>query len=486
MAWHTSNKKQNMKNFIIIALLTIISINANAQEQDLRMRAQQVKSQGSEAVEKFKAELQGMLKGNNEQTYLDVANAYYAIGEQGKMDEIQEIIKKKFPKGILVRNSSLNEGIYKINDAAECEKAYNKWTKDFPAKKLGNDIVYDYAAYSVALLYAEEGNEAKAMEYLHKMNDKIWVVTGYLSVGSACAKKYPAIAEKIYAEGVQKCDEIRESVDPRRRSELDGVYIAYGDILFAKGQKAEALALYEKALPRSRGINYGRLILEQGRTMQAFAMADARLRNGDMGEATFNLTRDAWKKANGNLDGCEEYIKSIKDKRIADKKAEVTKGAIAEAAPEFEIKDINGNNVKLSDYKGKIVILDFWATWCGPCKRSFPAMKKAVDLYKNDNEVQFLFIHTWERGSVEDAYKDAKAYLADNDYSDFKLLMDTKDPETRSNKAISAYKVNGIPAKFIIDKNGVIRFKVSGFSGSDEEAVAELQEMISQAKKMSK
>ena len=141
--------------------------------------------------------------------------------------------------------------------------------------------------------------------------------------------------------------------------------------------------------------------------------------------------------------------------------------------------------MQLSKLRGKVVVLDFWATWCGPCKRSLPAMKMTVDKYKNDPDVVFLFIHTWERGTAEQANKDAKAYLHDHGFDEFHLVMDTVNPQTKKNDAVSAYGVDGIPAKFVIDKQGKIRFNISGFGGSDEDAVAELSAMIEMAKKNS-
>jgi thiol-disulfide isomerase/thioredoxin len=58
---------------------------------------------------------------------------------------------------------------------------------------------------------------------------------------------------------------------------------------------------------------------------------------------------------------------------------------------------LNGNEVSLEQFKGKIVIIDFWATWCGPCLQSFPGLQTSVDKYKDNNDVKFLFINTWER-----------------------------------------------------------------------------------------
>ncbi|MDD2425907.1 MAG: TlpA disulfide reductase family protein [Bacteroidales bacterium] len=126
-------------------------------------------------------------------------------------------------------------------------------------------------------------------------------------------------------------------------------------------------------------------------------------------------------------------------------------------------------------------MLDFWATWCGPCKASFPAMQKAVNKYKNDPDVKFLFLHTWEKGEGDPA-QNAKKYIVDNNYT-FTVLMDLRDPQTKASAVASAYKVDGIPAKFIIDTRGNIRFSTSGFSMDADKAVEELSNMIEFAKK---
>jgi thiol-disulfide isomerase/thioredoxin len=163
----------------------------------------------------------------------------------------------------------------------------------------------------------------------------------------------------------------------------------------------------------------------------------------------------------------------IKEASFAKYKGEMIK----KEAPDFSLVNMAGETINLSDLKGKVVILDFWATWCGPCKVSFPGMQAAVNKYKDDKEVEFLFIDTWQR---EENYKEVvEQFIADNKYTFHVLFDEMKD---RSKATTTAYGVRGIPHKVVIDKEGFIRFEASG-SGSDiDKIVAELDTKIELAK----
>ena len=136
---------------------------------------------------------------------------------------------------------------------------------------------------------------------------------------------------------------------------------------------------------------------------------------------------------------------------------------IDEPAPAFTLQDLSGHTVSLDDYKGKtVVVVDFWATWCDP-------------------NVKFLSIHTWEREN--NATKQARRYIKDMKY-DFEVLMDLKDEMTGKNPVVQQFNVTGIPTRFVIDKNGHIRFRLTGFSrGNEAASVEELSAMIQLAQK---
>lgn len=128
------------------------------------------------------------------------------------------------------------------------------------------------------------------------------------------------------------------------------------------------------------------------------------------------------------------------------------------AAPGFTVFDENGNKVKLSDFKGKPVVLNFWASWCPPCKGEMPHFDKAYESSKND--VVFLMVDLTD-GERETQEK-AQSYIKSQGFR-FPVYFDNEQ------QAAAAYGINAIPDTFFIDKNGNI---VKAYQGAiDEETL---------------
>ncbi len=127
-----------------------------------------------------------------------------------------------------------------------------------------------------------------------------------------------------------------------------------------------------------------------------------------------------------------------------------TTNSTREIAPDFSWKDTKGNVVKLSNLKGKVVLIDFWATWCGPCRMTIPHVEAIYEKYK-DKGVEVLGVNL-DQGNVEKVQQFIKDY-------GMKYLV-IADPN--SNVA-SLYGVNSIPRFFIVDKNGRIAKIIIGY-----------------------
>ncbi|MEC7640747.1 MAG: TlpA disulfide reductase family protein [Nitrospinota bacterium] len=118
-------------------------------------------------------------------------------------------------------------------------------------------------------------------------------------------------------------------------------------------------------------------------------------------------------------------------------------------APSFELQSLSGGKLKITDYRGKVVFINFWATWCGTCKIEMPSMER---LYRNfkDQGLEMLTI------SVDKDQSLIQPFLYKKNIT-FTVLMDPK-----SEVAKQKYKTTGVPETFIIDQRGIIRHKAIG------------------------
>jgi thiol-disulfide isomerase/thioredoxin len=250
---------------------------------------------------------------------------------------------------------------------------------------------------------------------------------------------------------------------------LNETYGAFLDtralIFYKKGMPKKALELQEKSLeydaePALQVIErYARYFDELQPPSDTKKMLAEKIQNNQASQ---------WMKDRFVKLASKKELKALleaSDKRYFD---QVRKQMIRQAAPDFSLKNLEGDLVSLSDYKGRVVVIDFWASWCAPCIASFPGMQELVEKYEGDPEVAFLFINCWEdEGTTPGSISE---FIARETYP-FHVLLDTE------NKIVTDYRVEGIPAKFVIDKRGQIRFQDSGFRDLDH-LVKELRAKI--------
>ena len=144
-------------------------------------------------------------------------------------------------------------------------------------------------------------------------------------------------------------------------------------------------------------------------------------------------------------------------------------------APDFVAKDINGKDVRLSDFKGKIVILDFWATWCGPCLASFPHTQEVAAKYKDQDVVVLA-------SGTSDTIEKFKKWIPENQskYPDLRFTYDVNErgsPTFDDRASSKLYHVVGIPTQFVIGRDGKIAATIVGFDKGDARAEGALAKL---------
>jgi len=142
---------------------------------------------------------------------------------------------------------------------------------------------------------------------------------------------------------------------------------------------------------------------------------------------------------------------------------------VGKNAPLFSGKTLSGETINLADYKGKVTILDFWASWCKPCKEEFPFL---IDLYNKDSGKNFSVLTV----NVDEESENIKKFTDKLDKEvPFKIIYD------KDKKIVELYITESFPSAFIIDKNGVVRFTHIGFvSGDEEKYNSEIEKLINE------
>jgi peroxiredoxin len=137
-------------------------------------------------------------------------------------------------------------------------------------------------------------------------------------------------------------------------------------------------------------------------------------------------------------------------------------------APDFTLPDLQGKMYKLSDYKGKVVFVNFWATWCKPCEEEMPSMQVMYEaVKKNFQNFELLAV------SIDSKEPNVVKSFARKYGLTFPILHDKKG------KIKEIYKTTGVPESFIVDQNGVIAEKVWGpRNWSRQDSVNAIMELL--------
>jgi peroxiredoxin len=227
----------------------------------------------------------------------------------------------------------------------------------------------------------------------------------------------------------------------------NGMLGAYGKVLFKQQKYDEAEALLIKTESFQ---TLGEMYIAQNKMDKAEDAYISFLASAYRQEGAWKIIKEFYQKRTGNLNGYDKFEEKVKrieaekrrEKIVADK-LKTPKDIIP-----FELKDIAGKTINFADFKGKIVIVNVWGTWCNPCVIEMPEFQTLYKKYANDKDVAIVTI-------AQDEIEAVKKFMTEKKY-DFPVMMD--------GSYLSQTNVNVFPTTWFVDKNGKISYIKIGSS----------------------
>jgi len=401
------------------------------------------------------------IKKGDEKSLSLASDMYSLLKMNDKCTEIEGIALKKYPKGQFAKNKFF-EGYNSIQSRSEkfIIDAMNRYSTEFNDTSVNSKKQFQYDLLNMYLKTADSINVKKYTSLINDdlvvaslFNSAAWQLSGQdlitpgknLSFAESISKQSVEIIKKAMKDFTKKNDILR----------LRDSYITYTDtyaLIMYKQQKYDLAFQYQDEISRMVDIDMGGKERYAGYAEKAKgleftkAYIEKQIKAGVESKIMINQLQEIYKKLKLPMTDFEKIKENALNSISQKIKDQIVKKYGGFEAINFTLTNMKGDKVKLSDYKGKVVVLDFWATWCGPCRASFPKMQELVEKYKNRN-VEFFFINVWEKMSQSDIKMNVAKFIKENKYS-FNVLYDFKD------EIAAKYKIEGVPTKIVIDKNG--------------------------------
>lgn len=426
------------------------------------------------------------------------------LKDEDKARQLETIALERFPDGLLARDGEIRR-IFNEKDREVRLASLEEFVERFPPQNFtkpqtrADEIFYSRLYWTVLRDMTERADFLDILKkYLPMMTYPDVAETYYRGVFLPYDKRVKTAAEirpladAVYAELIKRIDGGEDlfyqpgnaRYSPRQWRETmmynDGkIILGHARILMETGEQALALEVLEPLRPILDGkisvfndVYTQLLVLNGYNSLVVPFIEECVLVDAATPEMLETLRADfAKKNPNGDFD---RYLNGLRSKEyVTEMEQKLLNQLVSERVDLPVLESNRGGMVDLGELKGKVVFLDFWATWCAPCIAAMPGVKMAQDRYADNPDVAFYFVDTMERGaSPEEIREGVPKVLEAKGFQDFHVLYDFTG---HGYSAFSRkFRMNGIPQKVIIDQQGNVRWVSGGYFGNPLELANEI------------
>jgi thiol-disulfide isomerase/thioredoxin len=430
------------------------------------------------------------------------------LRDETRARAVDSIILQRYPDGALAAGREARR-LFMLADPDEKERALARFMERFPPANFDrvntddyrlffpktvssvvqhqintrgeHDLLLAYLPVVPSVLLAEFYYRAVQLPLKHELKTHAAIAPLSTAIYNEMLLRASRGEERLYATAAGRRFSPAEWKQELTRARA-GYYFTHADILHHAGENAPALEILESIKEvygnASSDYNdlYARLLEANGYRQLVIPFIEACARVDATTPAMLETLRADF-LARDPAGDFDRHVASLRSAGfVAREEERLVASLIREEIAPFALEDTRGNRVEMAALKGKVIVLDFWATWCSPCKAALPGMQMAVDRYRDDPRVAFYFISTLEH---DPNYKQAvRDFITSKHYS-LEVLFDNVDPATGKHGALyHAYGLNGIPHKMIIDGDGLLRWSSSGYYGNPVELANEITFLV--------
>ncbi|MFA4976767.1 MAG: TlpA disulfide reductase family protein [Sphingobacterium sp.] len=414
---------------------------------------------------------------------------------------IEQRVNTDFPTGATARFIAYSNTMGSSPNKAEVIASYENFLQRFPVQQWrqhpnGQGFIY-YAVYrGLGSAYFD----SKQLDKFAKLYDDIDFRTGNELMRWNIMRAYMfkmvgkdslyQVSEAILPKLIARIGDNSYQEDFDRQTQADSNVVKnLDDRLFTHISLLNDLKKYQEArkyfLLLSEDGKYNNAELNEinlqvldglGDDKQILPLLEMSARYNAMTPRMFDKLKAIYLKGHdGDEAAYQTYLAGLKSKEEkAAIQAYVDHNWVNHPMPDFRLETAEGLFITPEDWKDKIVVVDFWATWCRPCIMAFPGMQLLVDKYAQDKHVAIYMLGTMQTGN----YKDKSVNYVRGEGFRFNLLHDSVNPKTNEQDLVFKQLVplfgdSSIPRKIIV-KNGRVRYCSGGYSGSPSKLMDEL------------